>query len=91
MFIVAEHIITNPNAFFEARAKIAQTWPKGVKRLQAFPSVSRDRAVCLWEAESPEKLKAFLEPVLGPCSRNTYYAVDTKEAVGLPTIAAAAA
>lgn len=40
MFIVAEHIITNPNVFFEARAKIAQT-PQGVKRLQSFPSVSR--------------------------------------------------
>ena len=90
MFIVAEHIITNPNAFFEARAKIAQT-PQGVKRLQSFPSVSRDRAICLWEAESPEKVKAFLEPVLGPYSRNTYYAVDAKEAVGLPTIAAKAA
>ena len=90
MFIVAEHIITNPNAFFEARAKIAQT-PKGVKRIQSFPSINRDRAICLWEAESPEKVKAFLEPVLGPYSRNTYYAVDAKEAVGLPAITAVAA
>ena len=90
MFIVAEHVITNPNAFFEARGKIAQT-PKGVKRIQSFPSVSRDRAVCLWEAESPEKVKAFLEPLIATYSRNTYYAVDAKEAVGLPAIAGAVA
>ncbi len=89
MFIVVEHNISDPTAFWEV-PKVAQT-PEGVKCLQAFPSASNDRAVCLWEAASVEKVKAFLEPLTAQFSRNTYYAVDTTKALGLPTTTAAAA
>ena len=82
MFIVVEHTITNPKAFWEL-PKTVQI-PQWIKLFQSFPSLSGDRAVCLWETESVERLKDFLEPLTSPFSRNTYYGVDATRATGLP-------
>jgi hypothetical protein len=89
MFIVVEHTITNPDVFFGLAAKVGEA-PSGIKALQFFPSVSKDRAVCVWQANSVDHLKGFLEPYSAGSSRNTYYAVDGTKAMGLPNIAAAA-
>ena len=89
MFVVVEHAITNPGVFFELASKAAEA-PSGIKVVQFFPSTSKDRAVCLWEANSVEAVKGFLEPLSAQSSRNTYYTVDNKTAMGLPTVASAA-
>ena len=89
MFIVVEHTITNPDVFFGLAARVDEA-PSGIKALQFFPSMSKDRAVCLWEANSVEAVKGFLEPLSAESSRNTYYAVDTTKAMGLPIKKAAA-
>jgi len=89
MFIVVEHTITNPDVFFGLAAKVGEA-PSGIKALQFLPSVSKDRAVCLWQANSVDALKNFLESLSAESSRNTYYAVDSTKAMGLPNLAAAA-
>jgi hypothetical protein len=89
MFVVVEHTITNPDAFFALASRAAEA-PSGIKALQFFPSMSRDRAVCLWEAKSVEAVKGFLEPLSAQSSRNTYYTVDSTKAMGLPAVVAAA-
>ncbi len=90
MFVVVEHTITNAEAFFGLVPKVAQA-PAGVKALQFFPSANKDRAVCLWEASSVDALKGFLEPLSAASSKNTYYTVDNKNAMGLPAQGSAAA
>ena len=89
MFIVVEHTITNPDVFFGLAPRVAEA-PSGINALQFFPSVNKDRAVCLWEAKSVDTLKGFLESLSAESSRNTYYTVDSSVAMGLPTVAAAA-
>jgi hypothetical protein len=89
MFIVIEHTITNPDVFFGLAARVAEA-PSGINALQFFPSMSKDRAVCLWEAKSVDALKGFLEPLTGQSSRNTYFTVDSTIAMGLPIKKAAA-
>jgi len=89
MFVVVEHTITNPGVFFGLVSKAAEA-PSGIKALQFFPSMSKDRAVCLWEANSVEAVKGFLEPLSAPSSRNTYYTVDSANAMGLPAAVSAA-
>jgi len=89
MFVVVEHTITNPGVFFGLVSKAAEA-PSGIKALQFFPSMSKDRAVCLWEANSVEAVKGFLEPLSAPSSRNTYYTVDSTIAMGLPAAVSAA-
>lgn len=89
MFIVVEHTITNPDVFFGLASRVAEA-PSGINALQFFPSVSKDRAVCLWEAKSVDALKGFLEPLSAQSSRNTYYTVDSTKAIGLPSKKSAA-
>jgi hypothetical protein len=89
MFIVVEHTITNPDVFFGLASRVAEA-PSGINALQFFPSVSKDRAVCLWEAKSVDALKGFLEPLSAQSSRNTYYTVDSAKAIGLPSKKSAA-
>ena len=83
MFVLVEHTITNSDAFFGLVSKVGEA-PSGLKALQFLPSIDRDRAVCLWEANSVDALKRFFEPLSAQSSRNTYYAVDSKKAMGLP-------
>jgi hypothetical protein len=89
MFIVVEHTISNPGVFFGLVPRVAEA-PSGIKALQFFPSMNKDRAVCLWNASSVDALKGFLEPLTAKCSRNFYYTVDTPKAIGLPSLASAA-
>jgi hypothetical protein len=89
MFVVVEHTITDPDVFFALAARVAEA-PSGIKGLQFFPSINKNRAVCLWQADSIEALKGFLEPLSAQSSRNTYYEVDSTKAMGLPNLASAA-
>jgi hypothetical protein len=83
VFIVVEHTITNPDYFFGLASRVSEA-PSGVNALQFFPSVNKDRAVCLWEAKSVDALKGFLESLTAQSSRNIYYTVDSTIAMGLP-------
>lgn len=84
MFVVVQHDITNADAFFGAAESVVGGAPKGLKTAQFFPSNDRKRAMCLWEAPSVDSVKNYLEAKIGSSSRNTYYAVDSKVAMGLP-------
>lgn len=84
MFIVVQHDITNQDGFFAAAEEIVAKAPSGTKPIQFLPSTDSTRAVCLWEAKSVDAVKKFLETKIGKSSKNTYYAVDSKAAIGLP-------
>ena len=85
MFIVVQHDITNKDAFLGAADRVTKDAPSGIKPIQFLPSTDSKKAVCLWEAQSVEAVKGFLEPKIGTSSTNTYYAIDSKAAMGLPT------
>ena len=89
MFVVVEHTITDPDVFFGLASRVADA-PSGINALQFLPSTGKDRAVCLWDAKSVDALKGFLDPLTAKSSRNTYYAVDSTKAMGLPIKKAAA-
>ena len=64
---------------------------EGVQLLQFCPSQDFTAASCIWEAESIEAVRDLVDPTLGDASEQTYYAVDTEQAVGLPEAAATSA
>ena len=90
MYIVVEHIIAKPDVFFGLADQVTKS-PSGITPLQFLPSTGKDRAVCLWDAKSVDALKGYLDSLTGQSSRNIYYAVDSKMAIGLPPIKKAAA
>ena len=83
MFVVVQHTITDPDTFWSSADPAAL--PPQLKLHHTFPAPDGRRAVCLWEAESVEALRDFLEPVVGASSRNDYFRVENREGVVMPS------
>lgn len=93
MIVGIYHSITNPPKFGETAAKVdalikEDKLPNGIKGLSFAPSTDGRKAFCLWEADSVESLRAFVEPLTGSVARNEYFEVDPQKAEGLPQEAA---
>jgi hypothetical protein len=92
MNIVVQHRITDPEKFKSIDAgEIASGGPPGVQARQFFPSPDSSVAVCLWEADSIEAVRDYLDPATEGVAQNTYFEVDAERAMGLPEAAAASA
>jgi hypothetical protein len=92
MQVVVQHRITDPEKFFSMNAEeVAGGGPAGVQGRQFFPSQDHSAAVCLWEADSIESLRDYLDPATRGVAENEYFEVDTQRAMGLPQPAAAGA
>ena len=92
MHIVVQHRITDPEKFFSIDAEeVAGGGPPGVQGRQFFPSRDRSVAACLWEADSIDTLRGYLDPATAGVSENTYFEVNEERAVGLPEAIAARA
>lgn len=92
MDVVVQHRITDPEKFFSMDPdEVVGGGPPGVQGRQFFPSQDRSAAVCLWEADSIDTLRDYLDPALAGVSENTYFEVDRERAMGLPDTAAAGA
>jgi hypothetical protein len=92
MNIVVQHRITDPEKFFSMNAEeVSGGGPPGVQGRQFFPSQDRSEAVCLWEADSIDTLRDYLDPATDGVAENTYFEVDRERSMGLPEAAAAGA
>jgi hypothetical protein len=60
---------------------------EGVRLLQFCPSQDFSAATCIWEADSVDTIRELVDPLLGDASDQTYFTVDTEQAVGLPEAA----
>ncbi len=92
MHIVAEHRITDPEKFSSMDAEqVGGGGPRGVQLRQFFPPQDGSVAICLWEADSIDTLRDYLDPATAGVTENTYFEVDEENAMGLPEAAAAGA
>lgn len=83
MLIVVQHAISNPDEFWATARKAMPVLPSDLRLRQVLPAVGGDQAACVWEAPSVARLRDFLEASVGAVSRNTYWEVNAKDAVGL--------
>ena len=60
---------------------------EGVQLLQFCPSQDFSAATCIWQAESVDAVRDLVDPTLGDASEQTYFALQTEQAVGLPQTA----
>lgn len=88
MHVMVQHRVNDPEFFFADIPAVAGNAPAGVKAVQFCPSRDRTAAVCLWEADSIEAVKGYLNPLTGDTSDNTYFEVSAEHALGLPATAA---
>jgi hypothetical protein len=83
MFVAVQHTITDPKAFWSSADP--SSLPPHVKLHHTFPTPDGRRAVCVWEAESVEAVRTFLEPAVGRASRNEYFQVENRDGIAMPS------
>jgi hypothetical protein len=84
MYVMVLHSISEPAAFWNA-ADPRNNLPPNVKLHHTFPTADGTRAVCIWEADSIDAVRNFLESQFGPISRNEYLTVENKEGFARPS------
>ena len=90
MHVVIQHRIKDPEQFFAGDPEEVSTGgPPGVQGRQFFVSQDRTSAVCLWEADSIESLRDYMDGLTGDSAENTYFEVDAEMSMGLPDAARA--
>jgi hypothetical protein len=90
MNVVVQHRITDSEKFFSMDAEeVSGGGPPGVQGQQFYPSQDKTVAVCLWEADSIDAIRDYLDPATAGASENTYFEVDGERAMGLPETATA--
>jgi hypothetical protein len=62
----------------------AGTLPAGLKPVLLVPGTNHKVTFCVWEADSIDNLKRFIDRESGSAARNEYFEVDAKNAIGLP-------
>ena len=90
MYVVVNHEITDASKFWAVAESVTSGLPAGLKVLHTFPSVDGRKAVCVWEAESVEAVRAFLDPATADMARNEYFQAPNKEGFAVPTLRRAA-
>ncbi len=90
MHILVEHRIVDLDKFNSMdAADVAQGGGPGFKLQQFLPPQDGSTATCLWEADSIDSLREWLEPATAGVTENTYIPIDDENAIGLPAAAAA--
>jgi hypothetical protein len=84
MFVLVQHTISEPAAFWNA-ADPRNNLPPKVKLHHTFPTPDGTRAVCIWEADSVKAVRDYLEPLVSKVSRNEYFTVENKEGFARPS------
>ena len=92
MHVVIQHRIKDPEQFFAGDPEeVAGGGPPGVRGRQFLVSEDKSAAVCLWEADSVETLRNYMDGLTGESAENTYFAVDAEVSMGLPEVTKASA
>jgi hypothetical protein len=93
MYVAIVHQVKDDQAFLSRGERLADpsNAPPGVIPRQFCPSTDLSAATCVWEAGSVETVRDYIDSTLGDASDNTYFAINTEYALGLPEPATAQA
>ena len=83
------HRISDPEGA-QAKGQALFEPKEGVKLLQFLPNQDGSLATCVWEADSTDTVRDLVDGALAETSEQTYFEVNSDQAVGLPEGAAAA-
>jgi hypothetical protein len=90
MLYVVHHRVVDRDKFLETDPRdIGGNAPSGVKVFQFLPASDASAADCLWEADSLDALRDYLDPATRGICENTYFQVDSRTAMGVPESAPA--
>ena len=93
MHIGIHHTINNAQSWDQNVKNIMNkvekgTLPAGLKPVLFIPATNKKTTFCLWEGDSTNSVREFIDRETGDSARNEYFEVDTKNTVGLPAVPA---
>jgi hypothetical protein len=88
MYAIAIHQISDPEKFWGLAQELEL--PQGTALHTVAPNADGTRAVCVWESDSLDTVRDFVESAAGDISNNEFYEVNAENAVGLPAASVAA-
>jgi hypothetical protein len=89
VFIVVHHTITDPETAFARGQKLldGDDAPPGARVREFYPSRGMADAFCLWEGNSLDEVRDYVDATMADSSRQEYFEVDAEVARGLPDLA----
>ena len=93
MYVGVQHRIKDADVAFSRGQALVEGHeaPPGVRLREFYPSQDRTAATCLWEGDSLDSVREYVDSTLGDAVENTYFEVDAEQSVGLPESAATGA
>lgn len=86
MYVLVEHHITDASAFWPTDLEgFKSTIPAQFTLHHAFAARDGSHGACVWEADSVDELRTWLDAAMGDTSRNVYCEVVNKEGIATPT------
>ncbi|HEX6039074.1 hypothetical protein [Longimicrobium sp.] len=84
MYVLCTHAVREPREFWERATQALPNLPEGIRVHTVYPNADGTRGVFLWEGESVEHVRAFVDGATRDVSDNDYFAVRAEDARGLP-------
>ncbi len=78
------HEIHDVEAFQERSQEMMGEIPAGMETHQFCPSTDGEVATCVWEGDSLDHVRKFLDPQLGDASDQEYFEIDEETGAGIP-------
>ena len=93
MYVAVVHRVKDPQAMLKRGEGLSDpaNAPPGVVGHQFCPSKDLSAATCVWEGDSVDAIRNYIDGTLGDSSDNTYFEINEEYAQGLPQHAAARA
>ena len=85
MYVLVQHEIRDPQRFWSKAEQSIPTIPDGLKLHHSLAAKDGSRASCLWEADSVEMVRGYLEPLFGSFSTNRYAEAENRDGVAMPS------
>jgi len=84
MYVLVHHHVTDPEDFWATAQAALDRLPAELQLHQTLSARDGRRATCLWEADSVEAVREFIESALGAYSQNEYSEAENREGVVVP-------
>jgi hypothetical protein len=88
VYAIAIHTISDPEKFW-AGAQDMEI-PSGLTLHSVVGNQDGTKAVCVWEADSVDSIRNFVDPATEGISTNEYFQANEQNSMGLPAQAGAA-
>ena len=93
MYVVVQHRIKDAQTALSRGQSLLEEEgaPPGVRLHEFYPSRDMSAATCLWEGNSVDAVRDYVDSTLGDAAEQSYFEVASEQARGLPSSAAAGA